>query len=129
MNPEQNYKYGLMAFVVMAILFVCAAAYERLSHSGMSTTAVRLSLVAVALLGGVYLLLSGTIYEFVIWVMRRCGKIKPEEVVTTPTEKAKPVSPKLFRLPNRPNRSRTVGCLKVPSIRSADIPIWFLAMQ
>ncbi len=103
MKPEQNYKYGLLAFVVMAILFVCAAAYERLSHSGMSTTAVWLSLIAGALLlGGIYLLLSGVIFDFTSWLMRRCGKIKPEEVVTTPTEKAKPVVPEVIPVAESP---------------------------
>lgn len=79
--------------MVMAILFVCAAAYERLSHSGMSMTAVWLSLIAGALLlGGIYLLMSGVIFESTSWLMRRCGKIKPEKTVTETTE---PVIPEV----------------------------------
>lgn len=93
MKPEQYYKYGLLAFVVMALLFVCAAAYERLSHSGMSTTAVWLSLIAGALLlGGIYLLLSGAIFESTSWLMRRQGEIKPEKTVT---EATKPIIPEV----------------------------------
>lgn len=92
MKPEQYYKYGLLAFVVMAILFVCAAVYERLSHSGMGTTAVWLLLIAGALLlGGIYLLLSGAIFESTSWLMRRCGKIKPEK-----TEITEPVIPEVI---------------------------------
>lgn len=103
MKPEQNYKYGLLAFVVMAILFVCAAAYECLSHRGMSAAAVWLSLIAgTLLLGGIYLLLSGAIFEFTSLLMRRFGKIKPEEVVMTPMETAKPVVPEVTRVAELP---------------------------
>lgn len=66
----------MLAFVAMEIFFVCAAAYERLSHSGMSAAAVWLSLIAGALLlGGIYLLLSGVIFESASWLMRRRGGV------------------------------------------------------
>lgn len=96
MKQEQYYKYGLLAFVVMAILFVCAAAYERLSHSGMSTIALWLSVIALALLlGGIYLLLSGVIFEFFSWLMRRCGKLKPEGAPKQEPEAVKCVVPEV----------------------------------
>lgn len=113
MKPEQNYKYGLLAFVVMAILFVCATAYERLSYSGMSTTAVWLSLIAAALfLSGIYLLLSGVIFDFASWLTRRCGKIKPEEVVAIPTETAKPVVPEVIPVAESPESEQDCRVLE-----------------
>lgn len=96
MRGNKQNQFALHLLATMAIVLVCAAVYEWLGRSGMSTTTVWLLLIAGALLlSGIYLLLSGVIFDFSSWLMGRYGKVKPEEVATPLAEIAKPAIPEV----------------------------------
>lgn len=96
MRGNKQNQFALHLLATMAIVLVCAAVYEWLGRSGVSTTTVWLLLIAGALLlSGIYLLLSGVIFDFSSWLMGRYGKVKPEEVATPLAESAKPIIPEV----------------------------------